>query len=299
MKGTSRVVLVSGMHGLGDNVYQRPLLRALVKRSREVFLETPWPQLYSDIAGLRFIRPWSTLRVQGENEDTFTEWTRRPDSYDKHFHIHYGPQHLANGSIVAGMESAIQLLDEPLVIDLPARLARPPVIRGVDRPIAIIRPPTVRNEWANESRNPDPAYVNEAARQLMETHLVISLAYLSPGEEWLVGDPTPAHVTLHDGQLDMFQTIELLRRADVAVGGVGWLAPVAIALRLPTLIIHGGNGAHNAKEHVVDPRYPAPWIEFLSPDAFCRCLTRDHECDKRISDAGDKIRVALRRLAKC
>ena len=38
-----------GMHGLGDNIYQRGYVKALAERAGIVWLWTPWPQLYADL----------------------------------------------------------------------------------------------------------------------------------------------------------------------------------------------------------------------------------------------------------
>src|SRR5262245_9263081 len=47
-------LLVRGMWGLGDNCYARPFVRAAAEKY-DVWLETPWPELYEDIE-LRFVR---------------------------------------------------------------------------------------------------------------------------------------------------------------------------------------------------------------------------------------------------
>src|SRR3546814_11400043 len=43
-------IYVQGMHGLGDNLHQRAILRHLMQ-SHEVWLETPWPCIYHDLVG--------------------------------------------------------------------------------------------------------------------------------------------------------------------------------------------------------------------------------------------------------
>lgn len=53
----------------------------------------------------------------------------------------------------------------------------------VDKPVAVIRPATVRKEWANPARNPDPKYLADAARELRKHFYVVSLADLEEGEE--------------------------------------------------------------------------------------------------------------------
>ena len=57
-----------GMHGLGDNIYQRAHVRQAVANGSEIYLTTPWPQLYADLPGVRCVRPNSHLRTQAKNE---------------------------------------------------------------------------------------------------------------------------------------------------------------------------------------------------------------------------------------
>jgi hypothetical protein len=57
---------VVGMHGLGDNVHQRAIVREL-RKNREVWLETPWPCLYHDMPDLTLISRGTRLRTQAKN----------------------------------------------------------------------------------------------------------------------------------------------------------------------------------------------------------------------------------------
>src|SRR3546814_1267307 len=62
-------IYVQGMHGLGDNLHQRAILRHLMQ-SHEVWLETPWPCIYHDLVGdrLKLVSKGSRLRTQAKNE---------------------------------------------------------------------------------------------------------------------------------------------------------------------------------------------------------------------------------------
>ena len=46
-------MIVRGMKGLGDNIYQRAFVKRL---PGPVYLETPWPELYEDLPGVKFVR---------------------------------------------------------------------------------------------------------------------------------------------------------------------------------------------------------------------------------------------------
>lgn len=112
------------------------------------------------------------------------EFVLEPSRPSEILTIFYGPDELSKGSIIDAM--TWQFGKVASVFDLPSfgESAVQP-----DKPVAVIRPATVRKEWANPARNPDPKYLAEAARELRKHFYVVSLADLEKGEEWLVGEP--------------------------------------------------------------------------------------------------------------
>lgn len=284
-------VLVQAMHGLGDNIYLRPFVRALTNRHEPVYVRTPWPQLYADLE-VRCLPADSDLRTQALNEARGWRWAAEPDDVRKTFLPRYHPWHLERGeTISAALESGISLGGEALSMDLPARLAQPPIINTRGRPLAVVRPNTVRREWANPARNPDPRALARVVTELLNTHHVVSVADADGSNEVLEEPLPPAHERYHAAELTIWETLELLRRAHVAVGGVGWLVPAALALRVPTFIVRGGQGAHNRPEVIVDPRLRADWVGFCNPDDPCYCSDREHRCNKRVADPAGQFRA--------
>ena len=60
-----RPITIRGMWGLGDNIFSRPFVRAAAAKY-DVYLETPWPELYADL-DIRFVRGRRQLRTQQKN----------------------------------------------------------------------------------------------------------------------------------------------------------------------------------------------------------------------------------------
>lgn len=281
-----RPLVVKGMYGLGDNIMQRPFIRAAVEREGEIFLFTPWPELYSDMPGVKPVRTVTRLRTQMKNERRVPAhlWRAAP-SRCRIARISYGSEALAAGSISQAMESTMPLGDTPYRLDLP-RLRAAKIDTG-GKPLAIIRPVTERREWLNKSRNPLPQYVNEIAAMLSATHHVIALADLAAGEEWLVGDMPVVDQAFVRGEISTTQALGLVARADIVVGGVGWIVPAALAYGTKAFIVLGGNGGHNAPEVIVDPRADSSRLGFATPDNFCRCADKGHACRKTITGLGE------------
>lgn len=277
-----RPLSVTGMCGLGDNIMQRPFVRAAAQ-NRIVYLSTPWPELYADLQNVRPCRSMTRLRTQAKHERATTvRWWMQPGGVRRRFS--YGARALAEGrTIQQALEQALPLNGAPFVWDLPS-VARPPSLDTGGRPLAFIRPVTERSEWHNAARSPDPDYVRLAAQRLMASHYVVAVADLAPGQEWLVGRPVPCHAAFLQGELSTMQVIELMRVADVAVGGVGWIVPAALAMGVRTFVYLGGNGGHNAPEVIVDPRADSSRLGFAMPRNYCRCADKHHDCDKSIDD---------------
>ncbi|MEN3753745.1 hypothetical protein ABC733_17230 [Mangrovibacter sp. SLW1] len=153
-----------------------------------------------------------------------------------------------------------------------------------EKPYAVIRPATVRKEWRSDSRNPDPEYLERAAHILKKHFFVISVADLSPGEEWSVGELPYADIRFHHGELDIRALMRLIEHASVVVTPVGWALPASVAYQTPVYIIAGGRGAHNAPEIITDSSMDLSRTGWAMPDNYCRCSAWDHKCDKRISN---------------
>jgi hypothetical protein len=277
-----RQILIRGPWGLGDNCYQRPFVRAAAAQY-EVWLDTPWPELYEDL-DLKFVRGARRLRTQTDNIASQSEdrWSRPPPSI-REMQLHYA--NIAASSIIRSLEqrwgARLRIEFDPALFTLPD-MGPSPV--SSDRPIAVIRPVTVRSEWLNAARNPKPEYVNALAAELMATHTVVAVASLAANQEWLVGNLPPAHHYFLHGELPVRELLALVRDADIVVGGVGWIVPAALALKVRTFVVLGGHGGHNAPAKITDPRLDLSHIGFAIPEAFCRCTHMLHNCDKRIAD---------------
>lgn len=273
---------VRGMWGLGDNIYSRPFVCAAATKY-DVWLETPWPELYADL-DIKFLPGSRRLRTQQKNiaRQQMGIWSPMPQRGVRQLKIGYAG--LESSSIIEGLErhwSPKGIKFDPALFDLPG-LGPSPV--KSERPIAVVRPVTVRKEWYNEARNPLPEYIAAIARYLMATHTVVVVADIEIGEESIIGEPPPGHRHFLRGELPVCELLALVSHADIVIGGVGWIVPAGLALKVKTFVVMGGNGGHNAPEKITDPRLDVSRIAFLVPENFCRCTNMLHNCDKRITD---------------
>lgn len=261
------MITVNGMRGLGDAIYSRAFIKQL---KGSVCYETPWPELVSDLPNVQCCRPVTNLRTQQKNIARQTQWVNKP-RHGTQLNIAYGSE-----GILHGMQRAFRVA--PGVMDLPPL----PDMFSDAHPYVVVRPVTLRTEWMAMSRNPEPEYVAWASAEAARRgYQVISVADLEYGKEFIVGEAPPAHLEYHQGQLDVLQLLAMISGASAVIGGIGWIVPACIAAKVPAWIVCGGQGGFNAPELICPP---GTTVSFSVPDNFCRCKSKDHNCDKRISN---------------
>lgn len=272
-----RPIFIDGMKGLGDNLYQRAIVRGAIKRY-EVWLATPWPQIYQDM-DVRLVRTGTVLRTQRKNEERGFPWQQLPRRALR-ARVHYSDVLRTGKSILQAMEvSSGQEAVTPL--DLLAFPTPELVSRG---PYVVVRPATVRTEWANAARNPEPGQLAKVVTWVRALgYHVVSVADIAAPHEVLVEDELPADQRFERGELTVEQLLGLVRGAAAVVGPVGWIVPASLAYGVPAFIVLGGHGAYNSPHHLVDSRLDGSRFGWGMPDRHCVCMDMGHRCDKQNS----------------
>lgn len=279
------MIYVKGMHGLGDNIYQRGFIKNL---NDEVYLETPWPEIYEGLDNVKFVKPYTKLRTQSKNiNKTNVDWISEDasefDRHNKRIKVHYGNP--KSRGIIREMSECFGI--RPAGFDLPDFRQEFPWIEELGE-FALIRPATERKEWFNAARNPKPEYLKKSSEMLKDSGIkVISVADLKPKEEWLVKPQPYSDVKYHKGELSVKELLALVHSAKYTIGGVGWIVPASLCYNNRAWIVLGGHGAYNSPEFIM---YRQPnRVEFAMPDDFCRCRDMKHDCNKEISNYETKF----------
>ena len=284
-------IAIRGMQGLGDNIYQRAFIKSLVKQT-PVVLETPWPELYTDLPNLSMIKPHTRLRTQAKNAAAADKSLWSKPHYGNSIQISYS----SNG-IMRCMREKFNI--DSSTFDLPDFEFPMRRLKGINSAkYAVIRPATVRKEWMAASRNPKPEYLAECAQILLDNGFdVISVADLEDGAEWALDPLPPATIRLHKGELSIKELLGLVQHSKMVVGGIGWLTPAAIAYKVPAWFVFGGFGAYNAPENLFDAgRMDLSKVGYALPDNFCHCRDGQHNCKKEIKDHAKKFTEWLGRF---
>ncbi len=274
-----RPIFVQSMKGLGDGIYQRPFVRAESAR-RPVFLDTPWPQLYADLPNVFPVKAATTLRTQAKNAAAQPDsvWHDRPLIADT-ARFGYGTRELRRHSIMRALETALPLRGAPFEFDLPPDAMRQP--NPGEPPYVVVRPVTLRREWTNSARNPDPSAVFKVAQWCQDAgYRVVLVADLADGHEHAVGALPPHDTAFLAGELDLIDLMQMVRGAAAVVGGVGWIVPMAIAAGTPLFVIQGGQLRHNGPQAITDTRLNLSRVGWAKPRYPCDCENMRHNCRK-------------------
>ena len=276
------------MHGLGDNLHQRAVVREFAK-TREVWLETPWPQVYHDLP-VRCLPLDSRLRTQRRNiervQRLYAHEDQRPYKRVRLWYTHDGIRQA--GGFLAAMcaESGVPNGD----FSLPIPQAWHDMARAwidewrVDRPLMLYRPLVERREWIGcAARNPDAAAYVALAKSIRERFFVVSVADLEPNKEWAVSDPLGADVECHAGELRFEVLAALAARAALVWCSPGFALVLAQAVRAPMVAVFGGHEASRFYDH--------GFAENLFIGRGCDCFRKDHDCDKHIDVDAERERL--------
>lgn len=290
------------MFGTGDLIYISQFVRLLAK-TNTIYLETTLPKIFKDIPNVYFIDPKSdTYRTQQKEKDKDkTQYVKLPSKIDKTFKPAYAGVELLSDSIISSFYRQLEIpFTEKLEWSLPSYQEEFEKF-DINLPkskIAIIRPSTVRKEWLVETRNANQNYIGWCSKILKEAgYYTIAIADLKQGEEWLAdGIDVPADLKLYKGELGIYGTLELIRKADLVVGGSGFIIPACAAMKQNLFLILGGRLGYDGISKTLHPSMDLNKIHFASPKNPCKCSLNQHDCDKRIDDLDIKFFDFLRAI---
>lgn len=239
-------LLVRGMHGMGDNLHQRAIVRELSK-SREVWLETPWPCFYRDL-DVHVVRPDTRLRTQAKNaarESGRYDRAPAPESADV-LRVNYPPESVRRcGSVLAAMSERCGVRVGDFRLPVPAEwLERADALIGswrTNKPVLVYRPLVERTEWGGcAARNPDINAYRTILDAIREQFFVVSVADLKRGQEWMVSSPIGADVKFHAGELDIEILTGIFKRSALVYTAPGFAVVLAQAVGVPVVSVFGG-----------------------------------------------------------
>lgn len=301
-------LVVQGMHGMGDCVHQRAVVRQLM-RSRTVWLETSWPAIYHDLVGpdLHLLRKHVGLRTQAKNaEREAGKFVDRPSQLTPSIRVMYHGADVMQTDSKTVLESMCRVTGTDYAtadfrLPVPGSWRAEYLAMNLQtmntegKPLLVYRPLVARGEWRGSmARNANVLNYVHLFAFLREHFFVISVADLEPGKEWLVGPRLKADVTLHSGELTFEAMAALFQDADLVFTSSGFAAILAPAVGTPCISIVGGY--EDGRAHDSGKRF-APYLA-IEPSDPCRCWSSgcQQHCSKEINmlTAVDQMAAFLR-----
>lgn len=292
-------LLIQGMHGMGDCLHQRAVLRQLMTR-HTVTLETSWPAMYHDLIedGLRVVRRPVALRTQTKNairESEAVKFSPLHPLTRAGKRISYGGaqvQQTASKTILEAMcnVTGCNFAEADYRLPVPdawhsllnATLGGWPVsARAQEKPWMFFRPLVARPEWRGSiARNAEPGAYHELFNSIRDDFFVVSVADLADGQEWLVGPDAKADLSFHRGELVFEALAALAQRSALVFTSSGFASILGPAVETPTVSVIGGY--ETTVCHSSGAKF-APYLA-IGPKVECNCWTSrcPMACDKSI-----------------
>ena len=291
-------LFVTGMHGMGDCLHQRAIMRTLM-RDNDVWLGSSWVSMYHDLIaqGLKVVKRPTPLRTQNKNA------TREAALFSKEpvpvpcrkIAVSYSQQMFrTHGGVLQGMFGNLGLdyagadFRLPIKPDWFAAIDRQIMMWRPKKPILVYRPLVIRKEFHYNGRNPDYAVYARLFEEIRDRFFVVSVADLQPNIEWIVGEKFMADREFHRGELPFEHLAALFARSSLVFASPGFSCVLAQATSTPLVCVFGG--FENSKSFSAGAKF-APYCG-IDVDNPCDCYQTSHKCDKTID--GDRASLQLK-----
>ena len=240
-------LLLQGMHGCGDAIHQRGIIRLLMTKY-DVTLESSWVAPYHDLItqGLRVINKPTSLRTQAKNArreaGLFAKGVPAGARVRK---VWYSPQEVRqNRGVFAAMCRNCDVDYQKADFRLPVKQEWVGAARAAvgcpDKPILVYRPLVERTEWLGcKARNPDYEAYAALYASVRDRFRVVSIADLIPGKEWAVGQDVDVDQRFHAGELPFETLAGLLSIATMVFASPGFAVILAQAVETPVVCTFG------------------------------------------------------------
>jgi ADP-heptose:LPS heptosyltransferase len=281
-----RRVFIHGMQGMGDSFYQRAVVKPILEKAEDVWLETSWPAIYHDMPRLKFVASNTRLRTQAKSVNKNLKYfVRNPMGTTplQEVRVHYPfPIAVQLGGLPQAMAAVTHIetdYDYRMTVPAAWQEAARKLIGYPEKPILVVRPLTVRTEWNPiTQRNPDTNHYFALYNSIRKYFHVVSVADLEKDREWLIGPELWADHQFYEHPLPTETLIGLFSIANLVMAAPGFALAMAQATGTPVVIVFGGMESSYAH------RSSTVWAPFLGIDPInpCNCWSAMHSCNKKI-----------------
>lgn len=284
------------MHGMGDNIFQRPYVHTLCGLFDKVYLNTPWPHLYWDMPkNLNLFNPNSRLRTQNKNCNLNAGMygNEVPPASASTYRPGYKLDR--SQSVYRDFDNRIPRDGFFFHMDPPQEWSKD-LPFDPSKPFCLVRNTTTRKEWYVANRNCRNQYLQFAASMYKKKtgHQIIEIADIDNKIETLDGEPIKAaDIRLVQGELKHPGLIWAFKHASAVISCTGFALPLAQMVKANALIIFGG---YELPEWFQHEDQDCPNVLTIAPDNPCGCYIKNHDCNLDISR--NRLRKKVKRLCR-
>lgn len=277
-------LFIRGMHGIGDNLHQRAVMRVL-KETHSVTLESSWHSLYHDLIDEDFRVCTRGVALRTQQKNAIREAALFAPTPPHH--------HIRSAFNMRYVTSTINQTKSRTITETLFKCAgignrfaeadfRLPVkeewLYEVDKemaswntggkPILIYRPLCIRPEWmGSKVRNARPEQYRAIVSHLHQKFFCVSVGDFEEQREWIDGPVIGADLYYHGGQFVIEHLAALMHRADLVLTSGGFAAMLGPAVETPTISVLGG---YEPPEWCADSGKFSPFL-CIAPAKPCQC----------------------------
>ena len=236
---------VKGMHGMGDNIHQRAVMRAWLEKYDRIFLETSWPAIYQDMPRVLPIFKRTSLRTQTKNAGReYANFYSGKITHYPRAQVAYNPEEVKRyGSVLKAMLATCNLPINKTDFSMRVPASWIESMRekiNTDKPVIVYRPLVERKEWGGcARRNPDEKIYYELFESLRKDCFVVSVADIVPNVEWITSKPINADLEFHAGELNFENLAGLYSLSDLVYCSPGFSVPLSRAVGADVICVFG------------------------------------------------------------
>lgn len=272
--------IIGAYGGLGDCVTQRPLIAELCRRHERIYFHCPWPEVFSDLPGCRFLHPALPVAADEPPRD-WCRWTHFQEHLDAQPYQLWADPAEAQGAEIYRWDNdghafapgetrprlttvcpeiALPAAIHDLLPVSPAALYEARSLIGRGRLRVLLHVPTADPRAAPLARDPDPTILPRICAELLALGAAVYDArYVSP---WQAPTATLPDLRVIDTRRRLPLLVAAVAAADLVITGDCHLVPLSAALGRPLFFLRG----HGPRlDRLLDPRLSPPLVRIHEP----------------------------------
>ena len=291
LKKTEDSLFFDGANGFGDNLFQRVVIRYMLRYFKTIYLHTPCHDMYWDMPpGIKFVaegHKW--LRTQAKSASRTPKYltAKLPMNIARKTYDYCPVRQLKHCSAWI-IRKKLGLGSENFDFTFPIKPKWEAQARRLvndlkigSKKLCILRPNTLRSEWNYPSRNPKNEHFQRIIDRYKDEYYFLSLADTVHLVEWMDGELRGVDRCFHGGEIPLPVVFGLIKISDLVLCGPAFFMLAGIAIRARTFAVWGGCSEPSAS---LDPCMGLNTLGYVAPDPSCNCFLPNHDCNREIPE---------------